>query len=482
MPEHRPSSGNRLHPAAIAVWILELAGRGILGSVALIVLDRRWAFLLFALLALGAVSSFIRYLRFAYEIEGNALIVEGGFLNTWRRVIPLPRIQSVDVVQKLRHRLFGVVELRIEAAGGRQTEAALVALRPEDAETLRAMLLSRAGPPPRPDEAPPVLVRLSPGQLLLAGITGGRVAVIAVLLGYLEDVISDEALQRAFERWGGSGRGGVLVVIGVVAIFLFLSLLISVVATLFVYWDFAVWREGDRLTITRGLFEKRRAVVPLRRLQAIRMDENLLRMLFGLVSLRAITAAHSGGSEEEQETSLLLPVGRRKEALRVISDLLALSAGEMVTRLEPVPARALAPRLAPGILLGLAAGLVGLAAFGAAGALGFLVLPGGVLLGWGSWRALGHSIDTGHAVVRSGVLVKRTLFVPLANLQHLSFTCTPVQRVLGLATVRVAIPRAWARATDLARARAAERFDLLARKMATGPEGPVAPASASPPG
>lgn len=102
---------------------------------------------------------------------------------------------------------------------------------------------------------------------------------------------------------------------------------------------------------------------------------------------------------------------------------------------------------------------------GAAGALAFLVVPVGALLGLVSWRALGHSIDARHAVLRSGVLVRRTLFVPLANLQHLALTSTPVQLVLGLATVKVAIPRAWGRATDLARDRAAERFDLLAEEM-----------------
>ncbi|MDP8958822.1 MAG: PH domain-containing protein, partial [Actinomycetota bacterium] len=74
-------------------------------------------------------------------------------------------------------------------------------------------------------------------------------------------------------------------------------------------------------------------------------------------------------------------------------------------------------------------------------------MTAGLAFGW--WRALGYWYGGGHVVVRSGLLVRTTTFVPLANVQHLRLTVGPLQRVLGLATLRLAIPRAQPRAGDL---------------------------------
>ncbi|MBA3622369.1 MAG: PH domain-containing protein [Euzebyales bacterium] len=52
-------------------------------------------------------------------------MIDQGLLQRQRRVIPFDRIQAVESVRKLRHRLFGVVELRIETVGGASTEGKL---------------------------------------------------------------------------------------------------------------------------------------------------------------------------------------------------------------------------------------------------------------------------------------------------------------------------------------------------------------------
>ncbi|HEX2068641.1 MAG TPA: PH domain-containing protein, partial [Actinomycetota bacterium] len=94
------------------MWAIEGVGGFGLGAIPLILVNPRWARILLAIFAIGALSAVLRYFRFFYTVETDTIILEGGFLSRWRRVIPLPRIQSVDVVQKLRHRAFGVVELR----------------------------------------------------------------------------------------------------------------------------------------------------------------------------------------------------------------------------------------------------------------------------------------------------------------------------------------------------------------------------------
>lgn len=471
MLDAKPSRRKRLHPAAIAVWAIEGVGGFGLGAIPLILVNPRWARILLAVFAIGALSAVLRYLRFFYSVETDTIILEGGFLSRWRRVIPLPRIQSVDVVQKLRHRAFGVVELRIEAAGGTQTEGALVALAPDEAERLRGLLLAGSEAPPRPDVESPPLARLGPGMLLLAGVTGGRVAVIAVLLGYLQELLPDRIIQDAIERLERLSGSGVLLVVGIVVTFLVVALIISIVATILVYWDFTLRREGARLVVTRGLLEKRRAVVPLSRLQAVRMEENLVRLVFGMASLRAVNAGVAGSSDQDQETSMLLPVGTRRQALTVAAQLLGKTPEELGVPLEPAPARALVRRigwaLVPGTFVAVGGWFVSTPA--AVGGVGLLLVGAG--LGFASWRSLGHTVDADMAVTRGGVLVRRTAFVPLENLQHLALSVTPLQRLLSLGTVKMHVPRAVGAALDIPRIRAEQRFSLLAGVMANGHDG-----------
>ncbi len=468
MSDGPPSRRRRLHPAAIAVWVVEGVGGFGLGAIPLILVNRRWAMILLAVLGFGVVSAVVRYLRFFYTVEADTIVLEGGFLNRWRRVIPLPRIQSVDVVQKLRHRALGVVELRIEAAGGTQTEGALVALAPDEAERLRGVLVAGSEAPPRPDMESPPLARLGPGMLLVAGITGGRVAVIAALLGYVQELLPDRIIRDSIERLERLSGGGLMLIVGIVVTFLVLSLAISIAATIVVYWDFTLRREGNRLVVTRGLLEKRRAVVPLSRLQAVRMEENLVRLVFGMASLRAVNAGVAGRSDEEQQTSMLLPVATRAQALAVTAQLLGKTQEELGVALEPSPTRALIRRigwaLVPGILT-----VIGGWLFSTPVALvgvGLLLL--GAVLGFASWRSLGHVIDGDMAVTRGGALVRRTAFVPLANLQHLALSVSPLQRLLALGTVRMHIPRAVAAAIDVSQNRAEQRFTFLTGEMVSG--------------
>jgi putative membrane protein len=467
-PGSTPSGSQRLHPAAIAVWIVEFLGRFGLGLIPLLVLRARTVLVVLAIAVPAVViGSILRYRFFSFRLEGGAFIIQGGVVGRWRRVIPLARIQSVDTVQKLRHRALGVVELRIEAVGGSQTEGTLSALAPREADRIRARLLGEApiaaGAIPVPP--PPALARLRPVDLLLAGVTGGRVAVIAVLLGYLQELAPDDLIVGALERAGTQGRATVLVLVAAVVVFLVASLLISLVATVLVYWDFELRREGNRLVVTRGLLEKRRAVVPLRRIQALRIEENLVRRVVGMASLAGVLAGYAGEREEQRETGTLLPAGRRGDVIEVARQILQFRVGELLAAIEPAPARALVPRLLRAVAVGLVAGLVGVAAFDARGAIAFLAVPAGALWAVASWRSLGHAVAGDHTVVRSGVLVRRTTVVPLANLQHLTLSTRPLRRMLGLATVTLAIPKARPAAIDLDRGRARDRFARLARTL-----------------
>jgi putative membrane protein len=454
----------RLHPAAIAIWSVEFVRRVGLGFVPLLVTGRWGRAIAVGLIVSAIVSSVVRVLRFRYRLDGSTLVVQGGLLWRWRRVLPLSRIQSVDVVQRLVHRWFGVVELRVEVVGGRQTEAALVAVKPGEADALRGVLLS--GHREAPSAVPP-LVRLGAGSLFLAGITGGRVAVFAVLLGYLQELLPENVVEGVFDRFGRAGLTGLGALFVGVALFLLVSLVVSIVATVVVYWDFTIARDGDRLIITRGLLQKRRAVIPIRRVQAVRLEENLVRRAFGLATLTAALAGYAGQQDEQQQSGMLLPIAARDVALAVASDLLGAPADVLASHLHPAPSRALARRALYAAVAGLGTGIAAVIAFEAIGYLGFIALPAAAALGFLSWQTLGHTVAGRHAVTRSGVLVRRTTFTALENIQHLVMSASPFQRLFRLATVRLGVSRARPEAVDLDAGQAEDRFEMLSSRMLT---------------
>ena len=68
---------------------------------------------------LGAIAE---YFAFRYALAGSDLVVDSGVWRRHHRVIPLARVQTIDVRQSALQRLFGVAEVHVETAGGDSTE------------------------------------------------------------------------------------------------------------------------------------------------------------------------------------------------------------------------------------------------------------------------------------------------------------------------------------------------------------------------
>src|SRR3712207_1291873 len=68
--------------------------------------------------AFSAVWGVLSWRATTYRVSGGAFHLKRGVLQKSERSLPLERIQSVNTVQGIVQRAFGVVELRLEAAGG----------------------------------------------------------------------------------------------------------------------------------------------------------------------------------------------------------------------------------------------------------------------------------------------------------------------------------------------------------------------------
>ncbi len=492
MQEQPQSEFRKLHGAAIGVWLLD-TGKILQALIIPLVFgsgaaglregdDTGFAVGAIAYIFIGLVlanallSPIFRYRRFRYRFDGGTLVIHGGGLfNKWRRVIPLDKVQSVDVVQKLRHKLFGVVELNVEVVGGNQTEGSLAALAPEEAERIRSILLKKKEVPPGEEQAPVdealPFARLGVKELLVAGITGGRVAVTALLLSQLMEILParfdiGDAVERLVSD--SSADRGIDLLILFIALsvlgFFIVALAISLVVTVFTYWDFTIKHKDDRLVVTRGLLSAREAIIPLHRVQAIKMQENPIRRVLGYASLSVVVAGYSSNqNKQSQVTTMLLPIGKKADAVRIAGEVLGSDDIGDVVHLEPAPMRAISIRIFDALVLTAALTIVSKVFFqnlyGLWSALVFLPVA------YGSYRALGHTVKRNHLVTRSGFLVRTTTVAPIKNIQQLEVRSSIFLRPIKLSNLVAWVPKGSAKALYMDSARASERFHALSHQF-----------------
>jgi putative membrane protein len=346
----------------------------------------------------------------------------------------------VNTVQGVVQRVFGVVGVRIEAAGGGgEPEISLSALSRPAAGALREELTSSTrGVSTQVDEEPAVLRKLAVRDLLLAGVTSGQIGVAAsVVFGVwqaVERVLPRDFAQRLSETFLPRTVSAFLLLLLAFALF---SWVLAILGTVFAHAGFTLSRspDGKYLHIRRGLLERHESTVPLARIQAIRVVEGVLRQPFGLAALRVESA---GFGAERGVSTALFPLLPRKE----IGKFLRIAVPEFaapLNNLEPLPGRArrrYAFRSALPVLVLAALYVVLFFPWGLAGLL--LALPA-ALYGLLRYRAAGHGLDDNRLVLRFRRLARTTVVAPRGRLQSRGYSVSPLQRRVGLATLKIEV-------------------------------------------
>jgi putative membrane protein len=388
----------------------------------------------------SAVWGVLSWRATTYRVSGGAFHFKQGVLQKSERTLPLERIQSVDTVQGVVQRVFGVVGVRIEAAGGGgEPEISLSALSRPTAGALREELTrsTRRASTEVPEE-PVILRSLAVRDLLLAGVTSGQIGVAAsVVFGVwqvVERVLPRDLAQRLSEAYLPRTVSAFLLLVLAVAL---LSWVLAILGTVFAHSGFTLSRspDGKYLHIRRGLLERHESTVPLARIQAIRVVEGVLRQPFGLAALRVESA---GFGAEQGISTTLFPLLPRREVGRF----LRIAVPEFTApldNLEPLPGRArrrYAFRSAWPVLVLAALYAVLFFPWGLAGLL--LALPA-ALYGLLRYRAAGHRLDGDRLVLRFRRLARTTVVAPRGRLQLRGYSVSPFQRRLGLATLKVEV-------------------------------------------
>jgi len=468
-----PASGetgeHRLHPWSWLFVLLLQLRQYLLPLVALLVFGQRgdrdplWAQLLpLGVIAVLVVVSVLQYLSFRYRIGSEAITVRSGLLSRNRREIPFARIHNVVVQQNPLHRLFGVAELRLESAGGTRPEAEMRVLRMDQALALERLVRQRGQATRAPladaqadtpdaahsDDAQ-VLLHLSTWEVVKLGLLGNRgwVLVIAAL-GALFQVVPRRVMDDVVERGGRQAfgyaselqpgiTGGLLLVAALLVVGWLGLRVLSVVLSLLRYHGFTLSEQERRLTVSTGLLSRTRSSVALRRIQAWTLRESIMQRWAGARQLRIDSAAGQAQGEAQQRALReLAPLASPERCDALVRHLLP-GVAWPPAQWRSVPVRGswrlcltslwLTPLLAAGL-------------YWRWGAMGLAVLVWLPIALWTArlqmarigWHADGHLV-----AVRGGWWRRWWRWAELDKLQGLQLRRSPLDRVLGTASVRL---------------------------------------------
>jgi len=386
-------------------------------------------------LAVGQQIAYVR--RYEYRVTADTFDIRSGVLSRREREIPFERIQNVDIAQNVVQRALGIAEVRLETAGGSESEARLRYVSRGEATRLQNLISDRkrsetAGEAPPEDTDEEVLFELDQRELAVLGVTSANFRFAGFLVVGLSLLGSPVAAREV------SPRVGLLLLLGpaFAAAGLVLLWLASGVQAVLRYYGFQLSRQGEELRYERGLLQQYNGTIPVSKIQTLMIRENVLARAVGYGSLAIETAGYAPGQDGNVESAV--PIARRDRVLelaRTIEDV-----GDLP--FERPPKRARTRYVARyTIIVGLLTGILGGIQF-VTGELPYWYLGAGLWLlvppaAHLKWSHLGYQFDDEYVITRSGFWTRRTTIVPTYRVQTLSDSQTIFQRRRDLGTLVV---------------------------------------------
>ncbi|WP_409296556.1 PH domain-containing protein [Peribacillus sp. SCS-26] len=436
----------RLHPAGILVSTLRTL-KGILLPFLLLLASGRGEGagyqLLYSILpvAISIGVGIFRWRSFSYGIAEGELRIYQGVLLKKSRYIRLDKIQSLDITQGVIQRLFKVVSVKIETAGGTkggEPEAVLEAITSRKAEALGQIIKEgrQAVLPPRGEH--PERKTYSPANrdLWIFAATSGRVGVIfsgaaAVLLQF-QEVIPYRRVLLGIEDYAASGSAAIVLLLLAAFLLAYGAAIINILLKLA---NFSVERTSSDLIVSSGLIETRQVTIPFKKIQAIRISENPFRQPLGYVS---VSLYYAGGTKGRGHSkTILLPLIKREKLEGIFGSLLP--EYSLPGSLHGAANRSKYRFIGRPVLICLPVAAVISILFPGWGYASFSLVAAAVLFGRSCFRDAGWHMADNLLMLRNRGISRNTYLIHKEKIQSLQISASPLQRAGGLRTITAVI-------------------------------------------
>lgn len=457
-PLIRLGEERRLHPMSWLFAMLTQLRPFVLPLLIFLFLGKGNSWELWAALGavFAAVYAFIHSLVYRYRVDHDELVIREGLLDRTERHIPFARIQNIVQKQNLLHRAFGVTELTLESAGGKEPEARMRVLKLADARALELLLRRQGqghaagtiGADTGHDHAESLL-QMSTREVIKLGLISNRgmllVGSVAALWTQFGPGWSGSWIKSSL-KWLGPWFNDAVhgkdlfwhtimpTVLVLLALFAGMRLL-SVVLSLLHFHGFRLTQHGARLSTEAGLLSRVRASARPKRIQLFLKRSTWLSRRFNREMLRVDIAGGGVTNSSNEHTRLkwLAPLASPEQIDRLLRDF---APGSLDAALDwqPLHPRAWIRRCRWPVVIWSALALLGSLAswFG----LLLWILPiWSVLEARGFARFSRYAITDRYFVWRSGWFEHQTVVLPIDKIQIIQIHHSPFDRRAGMASL-----------------------------------------------
>ena len=426
----------------VGIVIAGLAGSGSVGGAGGVAV-----FGVVVLLGIGAALGWqtAYYRRFEYHLTEDTFDIDSGVLSRREREIPYGRIQNVDIAQNVIQRVLGIAEVRLETAGGGESEAQLQYVSREEATRLQEEISRKKRGEQAGEDATAesetaaeaqsdVLFEISPRELLVLGVVSMNprlLSLLALPLSFVgPSVLADLLPETSSPLW--------LLVPVVIVGLLVATAAVSGALAMTRYYGFRLTETDDEYRYERGLLQRFSGSIPKSKVQTLSLSENVIARRLGYASLTIETAGHVASSDGSGGTQSAIPIAERSRVLDLAGRIEPF--GDVSFERPPKRAReryAARYAIAVGVLTAAAYGAVELTTLSgpwwAALAL-LLVVPVAAHL---KWTHRGYAVNDGYVLTRNGFWSREIAVVPAYRIQTVASSQSVFQRRRKLATVVV---------------------------------------------
>ncbi len=444
------SDAKRLHPVSTIIHCLQLLKEMIIPFLIFVVFgSKNGVFQLIitaVILVIVLISGFLSWLRYTYRLEENELRIEYGVFVRKKRYIPFERIQSLDLSEGLLQRPFGLVRVKVETAGSgkNEAEAVLTAISKAEARLIQQTMFSakelkKAETGEFVAEKPmeEIIYQISTKELLLLASTSGGVGVVlSAVIAFASQFEEFIPYDKVFRGLEGVVSNGVLFVSILVFVGFLIAWIAAVIGTMVKYASFTVKKKEDDIIISRGLLEKRQLTIPLHRIQAIKISENLIRQPLGFST---VFVENAGGSATDEDSArvMLLPIMKKKRIAEILSPYLP--EYHFSPTIHPVPKRALRRYIIRGLIAISPFVVVPIIFLRPWGYFASVLVLLSVLVSYLNYKDAGWKIEQEQLTLRYRHFIKNTILMKRNRIQSLRYQESFFQRKNELATVNAVV-------------------------------------------
>ena len=396
-----------------------------------------WPYAVLAGLVILLLATLLRYRRFTFALEPARIRVRQGVFSRTELNLDYDRIQQADIIKPIWFKPFELAILQLQSAGSKGAEVAVAGLPIAQAEQLQQAILRSMRESENVSTTAEIeaentadfSLSLPNSEVLRIGLLQNTLIVAGVLLALL---FSNQVVSNYIIEGVESFIVGFAFLWQAVVLLIFMALaavaILMLGAVLFYfnqYYQYQLYRSGDRVAYTAGLLSKLSRSFRMPKLQLVEFRQGAVARLLRRTQMRVLQA---GGMTDKAEGRFTVPI-LDKQRRQLISD---------DFRLPSAAWQRVSKWLVLSWLLSFWWWLAGVAV-GAMVNWWFMpvMLVLLLLLRWQYWRVFGWHFDGDWLALRVGVLGRNERFAPAAKMQRATVLSGPLQRRLGFANLLI---------------------------------------------